>query len=292
MSASQSRTADSTSVWSTDLQVEGRAADDLEHIGGGGLLLQRFAQLVEQAGVLDGDDGLTGEVLDQLDLLAVESADLLTVDHDASKQFSFLHHGNTEHGACATKIVRRAFLIHVVHNVADMYHGSCLDHPIQSRAGARRPGPSFAKKSSELFRHLARRNRLDYPIFVPEQHGKAGATHSCGILQHRPKDRLQFPRSAGDESQHLRSRRLLLQRLGKVHPCGGELAFPRYELLFQLARVCLELRLQFGTGFPPDRARSRLRSFRTKRATMRSALRPLARQGHLVGIATGPFGRD
>ena len=45
------------------LQIEGRAADDLEHVGGGGLLLQRFAQLVEQARVLDGDDGLGGEVL-------------------------------------------------------------------------------------------------------------------------------------------------------------------------------------------------------------------------------------
>src|ERR1700731_946656 len=44
------------------LQVEGRAADDLEHVGGGCLLLQRLAQvarsrlpLVEQARVLDGD---------------------------------------------------------------------------------------------------------------------------------------------------------------------------------------------------------------------------------------------
>ena len=54
------------------LQIEGRAADDLEHVGGGGLLLQRLAQLVEQAGVLDGDDGLRGEVLDQLDLLVGE----------------------------------------------------------------------------------------------------------------------------------------------------------------------------------------------------------------------------
>ena len=44
------------------LQVESRAADDLEHVGGRGLLLQRLAQLVEQAGVLDGDDGLGGEV--------------------------------------------------------------------------------------------------------------------------------------------------------------------------------------------------------------------------------------
>src|SRR5262249_32199523 len=38
------------------LQIEGRAADDLEHVGSSGLLLQRLAQLVEQAGVLDGDD--------------------------------------------------------------------------------------------------------------------------------------------------------------------------------------------------------------------------------------------
>ena len=28
------------------LQIEGRAADDLEHVGGGRLLLERFAQLV------------------------------------------------------------------------------------------------------------------------------------------------------------------------------------------------------------------------------------------------------
>jgi hypothetical protein len=46
------------------LQVEGRAADDLEHVGGGGLLLQRFTQLAEQARVLDGNDGLSGKVLD------------------------------------------------------------------------------------------------------------------------------------------------------------------------------------------------------------------------------------
>jgi hypothetical protein len=31
------------------LQFAGRAADDLEHVGGGGLLLQGFAQFAEQA---------------------------------------------------------------------------------------------------------------------------------------------------------------------------------------------------------------------------------------------------
>src|SRR5262249_14100801 len=43
------------------LQLARRTADDLQHLGGRRLLLQRFAQLVEQASVLDGDDGLSGE---------------------------------------------------------------------------------------------------------------------------------------------------------------------------------------------------------------------------------------
>src|SRR5262249_5375268 len=59
------------------LQVEGRAADHLEHVGGRRLLLQRLAQLVEQARVLYGDDGLLSEVAQELDMLVAEWFDLL-----------------------------------------------------------------------------------------------------------------------------------------------------------------------------------------------------------------------
>ena len=64
------------------LQIEGRAADDLEHVGGGGLLLQRFAQLAEKPRVLDGDDGLRSEICDQFDLLVGKRAHLLAIDAD------------------------------------------------------------------------------------------------------------------------------------------------------------------------------------------------------------------
>src|SRR5262249_59445987 len=57
------------------LQIESRAADHLEHVGRGGLLLQRFAQflgtrahLVEQPGVLDRDHRLVGEGPHEADL--------------------------------------------------------------------------------------------------------------------------------------------------------------------------------------------------------------------------------
>ena len=42
-------------------------ADDLQHLGRGGLLLQRLPGLVEQAHVLDGDQRLVAERLGQRD---------------------------------------------------------------------------------------------------------------------------------------------------------------------------------------------------------------------------------
>ena len=78
------------------LQIEGRAADDLEHVGGGGLLLQRFAQLVEQPRVLDGDDGLSGEVSDQIDLFFSKGPNFLPVNYDCANQPVVLEHGHSE----------------------------------------------------------------------------------------------------------------------------------------------------------------------------------------------------
>ena len=70
------------------LQVEGRAADDLEHIGGCGLLLQRFGELggarlhfFEQTNVFDGDHRLIGEGLDKLDLFVAERAHFIAANH-------------------------------------------------------------------------------------------------------------------------------------------------------------------------------------------------------------------
>ena len=71
------------------LQVECRAADDFEHIGSGGLLLQRFTKLVEQAGVLDSDDGLGGEVRDERDVFIAKGPHLLPIDDKSPNQSAF-----------------------------------------------------------------------------------------------------------------------------------------------------------------------------------------------------------
>ena len=74
------------------LKIAGRTTNNLEHIGGCGLLLQRLAQLVEQARVLDGDDGLGGEARQQLDLPIGERANLLALDADGADQLAVFEH--------------------------------------------------------------------------------------------------------------------------------------------------------------------------------------------------------
>jgi hypothetical protein len=71
----------------------------LQHLRSRRLLLERLAQviralaqLVEQAGVLDCDDGLGGEMRQQLDLFIAERSNLLAVDNDSTNQLFFLEH--------------------------------------------------------------------------------------------------------------------------------------------------------------------------------------------------------
>ena len=71
------RVAFSSMVSNTGSRSPGERTDDAQHVGGGGLLLQRLPQFVQQPRVLDGDDGLGGEVLHQRDLFVGERTDFL-----------------------------------------------------------------------------------------------------------------------------------------------------------------------------------------------------------------------
>ena len=72
---------------------------------------KRFAQLVEQARVLDGDDGLGGEVLDQLDLLVGERPHLLAINGDGADQLVLLEHrARSEESAAPATLAESAHL--------------------------------------------------------------------------------------------------------------------------------------------------------------------------------------
>ena len=102
-----------SSVSSTDLEIEGRAADDLEHVGGRRLPLQRSrssSQLVEQPRVLDGDHGLGGEILHQRDLLVGERPNLLAINRDNAEYRVFLAQWHLQRRTRSAEIDKSAAL--------------------------------------------------------------------------------------------------------------------------------------------------------------------------------------
>ena len=87
------------------LDIRRRAADDAQDLAGGGLLLERGGQvavarleLSEQAHVLDGDHGLVGEGLEQLDLGVGEQAGLGAAHRDRADHSSVAQHGGGKQG--------------------------------------------------------------------------------------------------------------------------------------------------------------------------------------------------
>src|SRR5262245_38401062 len=90
------------------LKVARRCADHLQYVCGGGLLLQRLAELIEQSRVLDGDDGLRGEIGNQFDLLVGERLDLLTVDDNGADQLIILEHRHSDRRSRTAELNRRS----------------------------------------------------------------------------------------------------------------------------------------------------------------------------------------
>jgi hypothetical protein len=78
------------------------------------------------------------------------------------------------------------------------------------------------------------RNGAKCVSFAEPKRAEFGLTNASGIRQHRLEHWLQFSGRSGDDAQHLRSRCLLLQRLGESLPGLSEFAGLDFELRFQL----------------------------------------------------------
>jgi hypothetical protein len=90
------------------LQMELRAANNTQNVARSGLVLERLAKLsspslhlLEQPRVLDGNDGLVGEGLEQIDLLVGEGTDLSASDGNGAYCFARANYWHCQVGAVA-----------------------------------------------------------------------------------------------------------------------------------------------------------------------------------------------
>src|SRR5262249_40375628 len=68
----------------------------------------------------------------------------------------------------------------------------------------------------KLRRYAKHCDRSGYVVIEPEQYSERGLADARRFLQDGLEHRLQLPRRAGDDAQHLRGGSLLLQRLGQI----------------------------------------------------------------------------
>src|SRR5262245_6199104 len=118
------------------LQVEGGSADDLEHLGRRRLLLQRFAQLVEQPSVLDRDSGLVGKGHHQLNLPGCECPHRVSCQSDNAYWRSLPQHWNAKHGTKPTSVAElvRIVVFWISQNVGDVNNSSFEQNASRNRA--------------------------------------------------------------------------------------------------------------------------------------------------------------
>ena len=161
--------------------------------------MQGFAQLVEQAGVLNCDHGLAREVFDERDLLVVERANLLTKDADDSNEFVLLEHRDNDVGPNAAKL--------------DCVHGRRIASGVSSRryeisSVKHSLGPNHLAKriavagiddvsASACFgkggRHIVCGDRAKPASFIYKEGTKLGLTEPGRVRQDCRKHRLQLP---------------------------------------------------------------------------------------------------
>ena len=235
------------------LQIERRAADDLQNFGGRGLLRKRLFEVarprpdfLEEARVADGDDGLIGEGLQETNLPLGEDARLGVDDgHDAlDPTLALKRHG--DRGADRVAAHRRA-KVWIAFRVGDQLDLSRPERAAGRRCAVDRQDPTV--QAPDFGAHAD--NRLEDEVLAAANADRPPnrAQQLDGRRHEGVEHGLNIEGRPADDLQHLRRCCLLLQRLGEVAGLGSDfLEEPRVlEGDHRLIGEGLELRdLGFG----------------------------------------------
>jgi hypothetical protein len=175
-----------------------------------------FLNFLEQAHVLDGDDGLVGEGVGEFDLLIGERPHRAAAQNDDTNRIAFAQQRHTENGVETSPpndFLHRVFGIGL--DVGDMDRLS-----LQQNAPSHSSTIRFDRTILHTFTELAR-NAMAGDMKEAQALGTANRRHICiaqagDRLHERAENGLQIEGRAADDLQHLRCRGLLLERFRKL----------------------------------------------------------------------------
>ena len=201
-----------------------RLADHPQDVRGRGLLLERrrqiavaLLQLLEQPGVLDGDDALIGEGLEQRELLGRERLGLGARDDDGPEGGAFVEHRDEEGRAPAEGLRRGAAELRRVGVRLDI--GNVQRLPVdEDAADQASPRDGLRGEDARKFLPLALRaagERHEMRVGPVEavHDARPGRAQPPGAPRDRVEDRLHVGVRARDGAQDLVRRVLAVRRL-------------------------------------------------------------------------------
>ena|SRR6516162_3414201 len=122
-------------------EVAGGGIDDLQYLGGRGLLFQGFARLGQEAGIFHRDNRLRCEVLQEGDLLVGEGPDFPAIDYKSAPKRSVLAQRDPDRSACSGQLGKAApigygrtssFVVGNIRHVLDVF--ATMLEPVQRQA--------------------------------------------------------------------------------------------------------------------------------------------------------------
>src|SRR2546426_11014205 len=194
------------------LQLKGRAADDLQHLAYGRLLLERLLRFIEQADVLDRDRGLVGERFHQPDLIGAERLDLHPRYADHPHHLVAAEDRHAESGVHAMRSIDRPVVLRVAHHVGDVDRGAVQRDPANERAMHDR-----SRMRPLVFHELGdaavRSHDLEGVSVAPEEICPIAMAELVRVLDDDVEDRLEIERRSANALEDVAGCRLLLERL-------------------------------------------------------------------------------
>ena len=196
------------------MKVEDRAADDLEHVGSGRLLLQRLPQFAEQPRVLDRDDGLGGEGPEKPQLFICKRINFGSSKSDCSDRHPLTQEWNASCRPLSKPSCESTSF--------GKFLGLCLKvdymHELPIDNGTASNTPTCARVTiTDLLWDRTAVGGYTYVLPIQFENGHVvrfavARRTPCDDFQHR----LEFARRRADDLKNLSCGPLLFQRLGEL----------------------------------------------------------------------------
>src|SRR5262245_32076810 len=193
------------------LEIESRAADDFEHIGGGGLPLQRVAEfagtllhLVEQPHVLNRDHRLVGEGLQELDLSVGEQPGLSAGDRNAPNGTAVSQYRDAYGTAIAADRCHRAKgVVGVRVNIRDLRDTSLKYRASRHAAPTWRRGKCTSVDLEHIGGEAVVRHKVEEMTVKPVDKTVLGVAEPRRALGDHVEYRLDVSQRAADNVEHV-----------------------------------------------------------------------------------------